>query len=50
MYLDAQQLFSDAQAETTASAHDSTNYIDLQFDGNLGVGEPMAVVIVLDAG
>lgn len=46
MFLDAQQLFSDAQAVTTSDA--STNYIDLQVDGNLGIGEPMAVVVVVD--
>ena len=46
MFLDAQQLFSDAQAVTTTAA--STNYVDLQVDGNLGIGEPMAVVVVVD--
>ena len=46
MYLDSQLLFSDAQALTATAA--STNLIDLGVDGNLGIGEPMAVVIVLD--
>jgi len=46
MILDAQHLFSDAQALTATAA--STNLIDLGTDGNVGVGEAMAVVIVLD--
>lgn len=44
--LDAQNLYSDAQAVTTTAA--STNVIDHGIDGNLGVGEPMVVVISLD--
>lgn len=46
MYLDAQHLFSDAQALTSTAA--STNLIDLGGDHNVGIGEPMAVVISLD--
>lgn len=46
MYLDAQQLYSDAQALTASAA--STNIIDHEADFNLGSGEEMSVVIVLD--
>ena len=46
MIIDVQQLFSDAQA-LTASA-DSTNYIDFSSDRNVGVGEPLVVVVTLD--
>ncbi len=46
MYIDAQGTFSDAQAVTTSAA--STNLINLGVDGNLGIGEPMSVVIFLD--
>jgi len=46
MFIDAQQLFSDAQALTASAA--SSNYIDLGSDRNIGVGEPMAVVINVD--
>lgn len=46
MYIDSQLLFSDAQSLTATAA--STNLIDLGVDGNLGIGEPMAVVVVLD--
>jgi len=52
MYIDAQHLFSNSQA-LTATAN-STNLIDLGGDHNVGIGEPMAVVIsvevALDAG
>lgn len=48
MYLDAQHLFSDAQAVTSTAV--STNVIDLGGDHNVGIGEPMAVVITLDVG
>lgn len=47
MYIDAQNLFSDAQALTGSAA--SSNVIDLGVDGNLGIGEPMVVVVSLDA-
>jgi len=46
MYIDSQHLFSDAQALTATAA--STNIIDLGGDRNIGVGEPMAVVITCD--
>lgn len=45
-YLDAQHLFSDAQAVTTTAV--STNVIDLGGDHNVGIGEPMAVVVCVD--
>ncbi len=48
MFLDAYQRFSDAQAVTTTAV--STNIVDLGGDRNIGVGEPMAVVVVLDVG
>lgn len=47
MYLDRQNLFSDAQALTSTAA--STDVIDLGADRDPGVGEEMAVVIQLDA-
>lgn len=46
MYIDSQHLFSDAQALTATGV--STNIIDLGADRNIGVGEPMAVVINCD--
>jgi len=46
MYLDAQQLFSDAQALTVTAV--STNVIDLGVDRNIGIGEPMCVVFNVD--
>ena len=46
MYIDAQHLFSDSQA-LTATAN-STNLIDLGGDHNVGIGEPMAVVISVE--
>jgi hypothetical protein len=46
MYLDAKHLFSDAQALTATAA--STNVVDLGSDSNLGIGEPMVVVVSLD--
>ena len=48
MIIDAQNLFSDAQALTGTSAVASTNIIDLTSDRNIGVGEPMAVVVTVD--
>lgn len=45
-FLDDQNLYSDAQALTATAA--STNLIDHGVDGNLGVGEPMVVVLSLD--
>jgi hypothetical protein len=46
MMIDAQHLFSDAQALTATAL--STNVIDLSLDRAIGAGEPMAVVIVVD--
>lgn len=46
MMLDAQQLFSDAQALTATAV--STNIIDLGADRDIGRGEPMAVVLTTD--
>lgn len=46
MILDAHNLFSDAQALTATAA--STNLIDLGADNNVGIGEPMVVVLQLD--
>lgn len=46
MYVDNQQLFSDAQALTASAA--STNLIDLGADRDIGKGEPMALVITVD--
>lgn len=46
MFMDAQNLFSDAQAITATAA--STNYIDLQAVRNIGVGQPLYVVCVVD--
>ena len=46
MIIDAQQLFSDAQALTATAV--STNIIDLGTDRNVGIGEPMDVVINID--
>lgn len=45
MILDGQNLYSDAQALTATAA--STNIIDHGADRNLGIGEPMAVVITV---
>lgn len=46
MYLDSQHLFSDAQALTATAV--STNLIDLGADRNVGIGEPLVVVITCD--
>lgn len=46
MILDAQLQFSDGQALTSSGA--STNLIDLGADRNIGVGEEMAVLLVVD--
>lgn len=46
MIMDAQHLFSDSQALTSSGA--STNVIDLGADRNIGMGEPMCVMISLD--
>ncbi len=46
MYLDAQNLFSDAQAITADAV--GTNVIDLSLDRSIGNGEPMAVLFTVD--
>lgn len=46
MYVDGKGLFSDTQALTASAA--STNVINLVKDGNLGIGEPMSIVIIVD--
>ena len=43
MYIDKQNLLSNAQALTATA--DSTNYIDLKSDVDIGKGEPMALII-----
>lgn len=53
MILDAYQLFSDAQALTGPATTASTNVLDLgpltvNTTRNIGVGEPMAIVINVD--
>lgn len=44
--MDAQLLFSDAQAVTAAAA--STNYVDLGAARNIGVGRPLYVLVTVD--
>jgi len=46
MYLDAQLLFSDAQALTVAAA--SENYVDLGIARDIGTGENLYVVLTVD--
>jgi len=46
MFIDSQNLLSDAQAFTASAA--STNIIDLGADRNIGIGEPMALVLTVD--
>lgn len=46
MYVDANILFSDAQAITADAV--GTNVIDLSVDRSIGDGEPMGVVFVVD--
>lgn len=46
MFLDSQGQFSDGQALNATAA--STNLIDTGVDGNIGIGEAMAVLLVLD--
>ena len=46
MFIDALHLMSDSQALTATAA--STNVIDLGGDGNVGIGEPMAVVVTVE--
>lgn len=46
MLIDAQGLFSDAQAVTSSAV--GTNVINLSQDRSIGTGEPMAVVFTVD--
>lgn len=46
MIMDAENLYSDAQALTATAV--STNVIDHGADRNLGIGTPLALVIILD--
>lgn len=46
MFLDQQNQYSDAQALTATAA--STNAIDHGVDRNLGIGEPLTVVLTVD--
>ena len=46
--IDAQLLFSDAQALTGTTAVVSTNVIDLGADRNIGIGEPITVSGIID--
>lgn len=46
MIIDAQGLFSDAQAVTADAV--GTNVIDLSVDRSIGIGEPMGVVFCVD--
>ena len=45
MILDSLLKFSDAQALTATA--DSTNVIDLSNDRDIGIGEPMALVVTV---
>jgi hypothetical protein len=46
MYLDAQALFSDAQALTATAV--GTNVVDLSLDRSIGNGEPLGVLFTVD--
>ena len=46
MYVDSNLLLSDAQALTASGA--STDVLDLKVDADMGRGEPVALVIVVD--
>lgn len=46
MYLDKQLMFSEAQAVTVTAA--STNVVDLGADRNVGSGEPLELLVVVD--
>mgnify|MGYP001597728774 CR=1 FL=1 len=46
MYVDAQLLFSDAQAVTATAV--STNVVDLRAVRDMGLGEPLYIVCIVD--
>jgi hypothetical protein len=46
MYVESQELFSDAQAVTASAV--GTNHIDLRVNRSIGNGEPVGVVFVVD--
>jgi hypothetical protein len=46
MYVDAQLMYSDAQALTATAV--STNIVDHGADRDMGTGEPLAVVVLVD--
>ena len=46
MYLDKQLMFSEAQAVTVTAA--STNVVDLGADRDVGSGEPLELLVVVD--
>lgn len=46
MFMDALLLFSDAQVLTAAAA--STSYVDLKAARNIGVGEDLYIVLIVD--
>lgn len=48
MFIDAQNLFCDSQNFDTVGAEVSTNVIDLGVDRDIGVGEPMGVVLTVE--
>lgn len=50
MIIDTLNEFSDAQAETTVAAHDSTNVIDLGADFNAAIGRELYLNIIVETG
>lgn len=48
MLLDTLNEFSDAQAETTVAAHDSTNIVDLGADSNQAIGHELYLNIIVE--
>lgn len=48
MIIDTLNEFSDAQAETTVAAHDSTNVVDLGADFNAAIGHELYLHILVE--
>ncbi len=48
MFIDSRLEFSDAQAETTAATHNSDFQIDLEVARDMGAGQPLYLVVVVD--